>query len=62
MPFMLSTKVNICETQTSPSYQTASEKKKKRKVSGSREQGGTPLHVQRVLRESSEEAGIINNA
>lgn len=28
VPFMLSTKVNICETQTSPSYQTASENKK----------------------------------
>lgn len=45
-----------------PAIKQLQKKKKKRKVSGSREQGGTPLHVQRVLRETSEEAGIINNA
>lgn len=35
---------------------------RKEKVSGSGEQGGIPLHFQRALRESSEEAGIVNNA
>jgi len=56
---VLSTKVNICEIQTSPSYQTASEKKKCPDLESKEESLCT---FKELLRESSEEAGIINNA